>query len=287
MSEPPLPGELGKHSILIRPGMFGMLRTLHETWACRELLYFLAWRDIHVRYKQAIMGFAWALLQPLLTMVVFTLVFNRIAGIDSGNIAYPVFSFTGVLPWQLFQNSMQRCSESVVNEARVLTKVYFPRFIIPFASVISALADFCVALVILFGLIIYYDITPTWRFAVLPLFIAYAVFAALAVGLWLSALNARFRDVRHIVPFMLRLWMFLSPVAYPLSTFIKKFPPAFHWVYTINPMVGVIEGFRWALLGTDSLEPALFVNSVIITVLLFIGGVVYFRRVERTFADVL
>jgi lipopolysaccharide transport system permease protein len=276
-----------QHQLTIAPGQFSLLAELKEIWAKRELLYFLSARDIKVRYKQAAIGFAWAIVQPLLTMVVFTLVFSRIAGITTGGIPYPVFSFTGLLPWLLFQSSLSRCSSSVVSEANIISKVYFPRLLIPLSSVLSALADFFVSLFILLGFMLYYGIAPTWKIAFLPLLVFYSIFAALAVGLWFAAINARFRDVRHVVPLIVRLWMFMSPVAYPLASVLQKIPAEFHWLYSLNPMVGVIEGFRWALLDDAALTPGLFVNSIAFTTLLFIGGVLYFRRVERTFADIL
>jgi len=276
-----------QHQLTIAPGQFSLLAELKEIWAKRELLYFLSARDIKVRYKQAAIGFAWAIVQPLITMVVFTLVFSRIAGITTGGIPYPVFSFTGLLPWLLFQSSLSRCSSSVVSEANIISKVYFPRLLIPLSSVLSALADFFVSLFILLGFMLYYGIAPTWKIAFLPLLVFYSIFAALAVGLWFAAINARFRDVRHVVPLIVRLWMFMSPVAYPLASVLQKIPAEFHWLYSLNPMVGVIEGFRWALLDDAALTPGLFVNSIAFTTLLFIGGVLYFRRVERTFADIL
>lgn len=257
--------------------------------AARELLYFLAWRDLKVRYKQTALGVVWAVLQPLVTMFVFTLVFHRLAKIDSGaaDLPYPVFVYAGLLPWLLFQSSLTRASESIVAEARLITKVYFPRLLVPFSTVISALVDFLIAFVILLGLMWYYQVTPTWNILYLPLFAFLAVLTALSVGLWLTALNARYRDVRYIVPFMVRIWMFLTPVAYPSARLIKQLPPDWAWLYQLNPLVGVVEGFRWALFGEMSVDGSTVLISTAVTMVLLLGGLWYFRRMERTFADVV
>ena len=256
-------------------------------WHYRELLYFLIWRDIKVRYKQTVVGAAWAILQPFLTMVVFSVVFGRIAGMSSEGIPYPIFLYTGLLPWLLFSNSMTQSANSLVANQTLITKVYFPRLIVPTASVLSGLVDFGIASLVLFGMMFYYGVAPTAAVWTIPLFVLLAIASALTAGLWLSALNVRYRDVRHAIPFLTQLWLFASPVLYPGSEIIQRFPENWRALYGLNPMVGVVEGFRWALLGKpDGLRSEVFV-SVLVVLVLLVGGVVYFRRMEQTIADVV
>ena len=281
------PGHHGPHlrvtRIAPRTGWAGL--DLRELWRYRELLFFMAWRDIAVRYKQTVLGVAWVLLQPFVTMVVFTFVFNRVGGISVEGVPYPVFTFAGLLPWLLFATALERSSESLVREKGILTKVYFPRLIAPLASVGSALADFVVAFGLLVVLMLYYEITFTWRLLLVGPLAAYAVLAALSVGLWFAALNARYRDVRYILPFTVRTWMFVSPVAYPLAALTAKTPESLHWLFLLNPMTGVLEGFRWAVLGSTDVRAEIFVWNAALVVLLFVGGLFMFRRFERTFVD--
>jgi homopolymeric O-antigen transport system permease protein len=255
---------------------------LGELWEYRELLYFLVWRDIKVRYKQTALGAAWAILQPVLTMVVFSVFFGRLAKVPSDGIPYPVFALAALVPWQLFAYSVSESTNSLVVSQNLIKKVYFPRLVIPVASVLAGLVDFAISFVALIGLMTYYGIRPTAAIAILPLFILLAVASALCVGLWLSALNVQFRDVRYTIPFLTQFWMFVTPVAYPSSLI----PGKWRTVFGLNPMAGVVEGFRWALLGkATSLGPLLAVSIAVVVVLLF-GGLVYFRRMESTFADV-
>ena len=273
---------------VIAPGRGGLWGALVEGWRARELLGFLAWRDVKVRYKQTFLGAAWAVLQPITHMVIFTLIFNKVAGLKAPEgIPYPVYIFAALLPWQLFHNSLSRSSDSVVAEARLLTKVYFPRLLIPFASVVSGLVDFAISLVILLVMMLCYGLTPGWTILCLPVFVVLAVMSALAVGLWLAAMNAKYRDFRYVVPFMLTIWMFVSPVAYPAAAVMEKLPPAWAWVYNLNPMAGVVEGFRWALLGKSGLAPEMLLVSFAMVLVVFWGGLLYFRKMERSFADLL
>jgi lipopolysaccharide transport system permease protein len=247
------------------------------------LLYFLVWRDIKVRYKQTALGAAWAVLQPVLTMLVFTVFFGRLAKVPSDGIPYPVFAFAALLPWQLFAFALTEASNSLVSNQNLITKVYFPRLLVPIASILAGLVDFAIAFLVLVVLMVYYRIVPTAAVAILPLFILLAVMTALAVGLWLSTLNVRFRDVRYTVPFLTQFWMFATPVAYPSSLVPKQWRT---W-YGLNPMAGVVEGFRWALLGkSESPGPMLWV-SVAAVLAMLLGGLYYFRRTEAIFADVV
>lgn len=263
-----------------RPGWVSV--DFAELWHYRELLLFQALRDIKVRYKQTALGAAWAILQPVLTMAAFTIFFSRLAGVPSDGVPYPIFAFSALLPWQLFAFALTQSSNSLVDNAPVLTKVYFPRLILPFASVLAGLVDFIIACVVLAGMMLYYGIVPGWEAMTLPLFTLLALAAALAVGLWLSALNVRYRDVRYTIPFLAQFWLFITPVAYS-STLVPK-----EWqvVYALNPMVGVIDGFRWALLGRTPPGPMVLV-SIIATALFLIGGLLYFRRAEKNFADII
>jgi len=269
--------------VVLEPSSGFVPLNLRDIWKYRELLYFLTWRDIKVRYKQTVLGISWAILQPLLVMVVFSIFFGRLAKVPSDGLPYPIFTFAALLPWQLFAHALTESSNSLVVNEKLITKVYFPRLVIPLATVLTGLVDFVFAFFVLLGLMLYFGIMPTGAVWVVPFVILLALAAAFAVGLWLSALNVQYRDVRYTIPFITQLWLFLSPVAYPSSLI----PEPWRVVYGLNPMVGVIEGFRWALLGkTVDLGPTLVV-SVAMVVLLLIGGLYYFRRMERTFADII
>jgi len=258
---------------------------LRELWAYRELLYFLTWRDVLVRYKQAVLGVAWAVLQPFLTMIVFTVVFNRLLEVKSPdpNLPYEVFSFSGLLAWQFFAGALSRSGVSLVSNANLLTKVYFPRLVIPTSAVLAGLVDFVISFVILLAIMAVYGIAPTWHIVFLPLFVLLAIATSLAVSLWLSALNVLYRDVQYLIPFLVQLWMFVSPVIYPLD----KIPAgAARIAFSLNPMTGVIGGFRWALLGQQFPGRYMWI-SIGVVVALLLGGLFYFKRMERVFADVV
>lgn len=254
-----------------------------ELWHFRELLYFLAWRDVKVRYKQTALGAAWAIIQPFFTMVVFTIFFGKLAKIPSDGIPYPIFSYTALLPWQLFASSLTLSSNSLVSSSNLITKVYFPRLIVPMASLVVALVDFCIAFVVLLGMMVYYQVVPTYNVIFLPLFIFFGIFTAFSVGLWLSGLNVKYRDVRYAMSFLIQFWLFASPVAYSSSLLPEKW----RWLYGLNPMAGVIEGFRWAVLGREMPIGGILTISVPLVIVLFIGGLWYFKRTEKTFADIV
>jgi lipopolysaccharide transport system permease protein len=255
---------------------------LRELWRYRELAYFLTWRDIKVRYKQTLLGAGWAILQPMLTMVIFSIIFGELANLPSEGIPYPIFTFTALLPWQLFAFALANASNSLVGSQNLVSKVYFPRLVIPIAAVLPALVDFAISFVVLAGMMLYYHIPLTARVLTLPFFLLLAMTTALAVGSWLSALNVEYRDIRYVIPFLTLVWQYATPVAYS-STLI---PEEWQLLYGLNPMVGVVEGFRWALLGTSAPVELLWV-SVIIVVLLLGSGLAYFRRMEASFADVI
>ena len=267
----------------IEPSRGWVSLRLGEFWAYRELLYFLVWRDIKVRYKQTALGAAWAVLQPVMTMIVFSVFFGKLAKVPSDGIPYPIFAYTALVPWQLFAFALSESANSLVGSQSLIQKVYFPRLVIPIAGVLAGLVDFSIAFVVLLGMMAYYGIHPTAAILVLPLFIVFAVAAALSVGLWLSALNVQFRDVRYTIPFLTQFWMFATPVAYPSSLVPKKWRA----LYGLNPMAGVVEGFRWALLGKSTSPGPLLWVSVAAVILLLIGGLAYFRRMEKTFADIV
>jgi lipopolysaccharide transport system permease protein len=254
-----------------------------ELWKFRELLYFLIWRDLKVRYKQTALGAAWAIIQPLLTMAVFSLFFGRLAGVPSDGVPYPIFAFTGLVPWTFFANALTQSSNSLIGSQHLITKVYFPRLVIPIASVFSGILDFAIAFVVLIAMILYYGITPGITLLTIPFFFLIALITALGSGLWLSALNVEFRDVRYIVPFLAQFWLFATPVAYPSSLLAERW----RIIYALNPMVGVVEGFRWALLKTPNLSASVFAVSTITAIALLVTGALYFKRMERTFADVV
>jgi lipopolysaccharide transport system permease protein len=278
-----------KQKRVIRPPSGLPSLKLAELWEYRELLYFLTWRDVKVRYKQAVLGVAWAVLQPVLTMVVFTIVFQRIMNapytpteVNGKEVPYAIFTYAALLPWQLFAGAIQRSGTSLVSNANLLTKVYFPRLDIPFSAVIAGLVDFALAFVVFLALMAGYGIAPTWHIVLLPFLILLAMATALAFGLWLSALNVLYRDVQHIIPFLVQLWMFVSPVVY--SPDFEN--PVYRFLYSLNPMAGVINGFRWALIGGDPPDGTTALSVVMVLVLMF-TGLLYFKRMERTFADVV
>jgi lipopolysaccharide transport system permease protein len=256
-----------------------------DLWRYRELFYFLAWRDILVRYKQTIIGIAWALIRPFLTMVVFTVVFGKIAKLPSeAGAPYPILVFAAMLPWQFFANSLSECSNSLITNANLISKVYFPRLIVPTSAVIVSFVDFMISGMILLGLMAWYDFVPSWRIITLPLFIGIAFMASMGVGLWLASLNVKYRDFRYIVPFIVQFGLYISPVGFSSSLV----PEGWRFIYSLNPMVGVIDGFRWAILGGESkLYLPGFTLSLGLVALLFASGIWYFRKVERTFADVI
>jgi lipopolysaccharide transport system permease protein len=256
---------------------------LREIWSYKELIYFLIWRDIKVRYKQTVIGVAWVIVQPVMMMVVFTLVFQYIADVPSDGLPYPIFTYTALLPWNFFTGALGRSSLSLTQQANLISKVYFPRLITPLAATASGFLDFGIAFVILVGLMLWYGITLTWAALTLPAFLVFALTTALSLGLWLSALNVKYRDVGHAVPFLLQVWMYASPVVYPVS----EVPERWRLLYGLNPMTGVIEGFRWALLGKESPDFHVIAVSAIGVVAILIGGLIYFKRVEQTFADVV
>ena len=254
---------------------------LRELWAYRELLYFFVWRDLKARFKQTALGVTWVILQPILTVLVFTVFFGRLAQMPSDGVPYPLYTFAALLPWQLFSHTVTHAGNSLVTNQALLTKVYFPRLAIPLASALEGLVDFALAFVVFLAMMVYYGVTPTLATLALPLFVVLAGAAAFAVGLWLSALNVKYRDVRYAIPFLVQVWLFATPIAYPASLVPEKW----RTLYGLNPMTGVVEGFRWSLLGTpDTLHPSVFLSAVVVVVLLG-GGLVYFRRMERTFAD--
>ena len=269
--------------VAIRPARGWTSLDLRELWAYRELLYFLTWRDIKVRYKQTALGAAWAILQPVFSMLVFSLFFGRLAKVPSDGIPYPVFSYCALLPWQLFSYALTESSNSVVANERLVSKIYFPRLVIPIAAVLAGLVDFAIAFSVLIVLMMQYGIAPTWTIFTLPAFVLLAILTALAVGLWLSALNVQYRDVRYTVGFLTQIWLFLSPVAYPSSLVPARWRP----LYGLNPMAGVVEGFRWALVGKTPAPGAMLAVSVMMVLFLLVGGLFYFRRMENSFADVI
>jgi lipopolysaccharide transport system permease protein len=269
--------------LVIQPGRAWFRLDLATLWEYRELLYFLVWRDLRVRYKQTAIGATWALLQPLMTMMIFTVIFGHFARIPSDGLPYPIFAYTALLPWTYFASALNRSSTSVVAEAHLISKVYFPRALLPLAGTLSGIVDFALAFVLLLGLMTWYGISPTWGLFVLPLFLLLALAMALAVGLWCSALNVRYRDVALTIPFLTQCWMYASPVAYPASLV----PENWRLFYSLNPMAGVVEGFRWALLGKQGPDFVVMAVSTVVVALLLVGGLVFFKHMERTFVDVV
>ena len=268
---------------VIKPSRGWVPLRLRDLWEYRELLFFLTWRDIKVRYKQTALGALWAIIQPFFTMVVFSIFFGRLAKIPSDGIPYPLFAYAALVPWTFFANGLSQSSNSLVGSAELITKVYFPRLIIPVSSILSGLLDFVIAFAVFILMALYYGIYPTVSIILLPFLLLLGFTTALGVGLWLSALNVRFRDVRYIIPFLTQFWLFATPIAYPSSLL----PDPWRIVYGINPMVGVVEGFRWALLGTETAPGAMIIVSSLVAVCLLVSGVFYFKRVEKYFADVI
>jgi lipopolysaccharide transport system permease protein len=256
---------------------------LRGLWQYRELLYFLAWRDVKVRYKQTALGVAWVVLQPLLTMVVFSVIFGRLMNVPTGGIPYPIFSYVALLPWNFFAGSLTRSGNSLVADANLLSKVFFPRLILPAAAVLSMLVDFAISFVILVGMLIFYRIPLGPAALTLPLFLALAFLTALGSGLWLSAINVKYRDIAYVIPFLIQTWFFLTPVAYPITLI----PEPWRFLWSLNPMTGVVEGFRWALLGQQAVPGIFIFLSSSIVLIVFVGGLFYFRRMESEFADVV
>lgn len=272
-----------EYEIVIEPGL-GARRYWSDLWRYRELFAFLAWRDILVRYKQTAIGVAWSVIRPLLTMIVFTFVFHKLAKLPSGNAPYPILVYAAMLPWQFFSNSLSESSTSLVTNTNLITKVYFPRLVIPASAVIVSLVDFLISFAILAGLMLWYEFIPTWRMLAVPLFLFQTFLVAFGFGLWLSALNVKYRDFRYIIPFIIQFGLYISPVGFDSAIVPEKW----RLIYSLNPMVGVIDGFRWAILGKDmGLYAGGVILSILITAALFASGFWYFRRTERTFADVI
>lgn len=270
-------------TIRIRPPRGWVALDLRELWEYRELLYFLVWRDVKIRYKQTVLGVAWVVLQPLLTTLIFTVIFGNLAKIPSENLPYAVFAMAGLIPWNYFAGAFARGGTSLVGSANLISKVYFPRLIIPISSILGGLIDAAIVLAVLAALMLFYGVAPTIAIVTLPLFLLLAVLTALGVSLWLSALNVQYRDVGYLVPFIAQFWMYATPVVYPAS----MIPAQWRLLYGLNPMTGVVEGFRWALFGTgEGPGPMLAISFVMVTVLL-VSGAFFFKRMENTFADVV
>ncbi len=269
--------------IRIRPSRGWPSLGLKQLYEYRELLYFLVWRDIKVRYKQTVLGATWAIIQPFFTMVVFSVFFGGLAKVPSDGIPYPLFAFSALLPWQLFAHALTESGNSLVANQHLITKVYFPRLIIPIAALLGGIVDFGIAFIVLLAMMLYYGMFPSAAILSLPFFLFLAIATALAVGLWLSVLNVQYRDVRYTIPFLTQFWLFLTPIAYPSSLL----PEPWRTVYGLNPMAGVVEGFRWALLGEAQEPGSLLIVSTIVVFILLVGGLFYFRRMEKTFADVV
>lgn len=279
--------DLIKHeptTIYIKPSTGLAALNLRDLWTYRELIFFMVWREVKVKYKQTLLGMAWAVIQPVMTMLIFTFLFGKVAKLPTEGIPYPIFSFTALLPWGLFVTALNQGSRSLVTHNNMVTKIYFPRLILPMSAVLSGLVDFAIAFVILIGLMFYYNVTPAWNLIwTLPFFLLLAVITALGVALWLSAINVQYRDVNQALPFLTQFWLFATPVAYSSSVISKKW----QIVYSLNPMAGVVNGFRWALLGSgNGPDIALWVSAAI-SVLLLISGLFYFRSTEKTFADMI
>ena len=269
--------------VIVKPSKGWTSLKLDELWEYRELLYFLTWRDIKVRYKQTVLGAAWAIIQPFFTMVVFSLFFGKLARVPSDGIPYPIFAYAALVPWTFFANGLNQSASSLVGDANLIKKVFFPRLAIPISIVIAGVVDFVLAFIVLLGMMVFYGIFPTLNIIWLPFLLLLTFITALGTGLWLSALNVQFRDVRYTVPFLTQFWLFATPIAYPSSLLSEPW----RTLYGINPMVGVVEGFRWALLGTDTAPGPIMIVSSLVALGLLIGGAYYFRRLEKSFADVI
>ena len=282
--EPRLPAAAAEFPVtVIRPRPGWVPLDFRELWAYRELLYFLVWRDIKVRYKQTALGAAWAIIQPFATMVVFSLFFGKLAQIPSDGVPYPIFSYAALVPWTFFAYGLSQSSNSLVGSANLITKVYFPRLVVPISAVLGGVVDFALAFTVLLGMMVFYGIVPTANVVWLPALLLLAFVTALGIGFWFSALNVKFRDVRYVLPFVVQFWLFATPIAYPSSLL----PEPWRVLYGINPMAGVVEGFRWALLGTETAPGSIIAVSSLVAVGLLVGGAFYFRRMEKTFADVV
>src|SRR5512141_2131691 len=279
--------EIVKHqptTIYIKPSTGLAALNLRDLWTYRELVFFMIWRDIKVRYKQTLLGALWAIIQPVLTMLVFTFLFGKLAKVSSDGIPYPIFSYTALLPWGLFVAALNQASRSLTSNHNMITKIYFPRLILPVASVLGGLVDFAIAFVVLIGLMVYYNVSPAWATLwTLPLFLLLAIIAALGVSLWLSAINVQYRDVNYVLPFLTQFWFFATPVGYSAKAISAKW----QLVYSLNPMAGVVNGFRWALLGIGNGPDAGLWVSTAISIIILITGLFYFRNMEKTFADTI
>lgn len=274
-------------TVLIKPqhGLVGI--DLRELWHFRELIFFLTWRDVLVRYKQTLLGGTWALLQPLLQMAVFNFIFGNVAGLSSGGVPRPLFTYAALLPWNLFANAVGDAGRSLVTNRNMITKVYFPRLIVPLSDILSGLLDFAIGFVLLIGMMLYYHATPSVNLWLLPLYMLLSMVTALGVGLWLSALNVHYRDVKYIIPFLTQFWMLVTPIPYESKEIFNRLPAAWNWLFALNPMVGVVEGFRNALLGTPIFSSNFLWISIVTALVLLVTGLIYFRSMERTFADVV
>jgi lipopolysaccharide transport system permease protein len=270
-------------TMVIQPtkGLFHL--ELGALWQYRELLYFLAWRDIKARYAQTVFGIGWAIIQPLFTMVIFTVIFGKFAKMPSDGLPYPIFAYVALIPWTYFARSVERSGNSLVSGADLVKKVYFPRLILPISATIGGLLDFIISFVVLLGMMAWYGFRPNWGMLALPFFLLLILITALSVSLWLSSLNTRYRDIVYVIPFLMQVWMYASPVVYPVSVV----PERWRLLYSLNPMTGVIEGFRWALLGKKSPDFVIMALSMIAVLFIFLAGLIYFKRTERTFADIL
>lgn len=282
--QPPTPSPEVKPLVHIAPSRGWVSLKLRDLWAYRELLYFLVWRDIKVRYKQTLLGAAWAIIQPFFTMVVFSLFFGALAKVPSDDIPYTIFSYAALVPWTFFANGLSQSANSVVGSSNLINKVYFPRLVVPIASVLSGLPDFALSFVVLLGMMVFYNRFPTSASIVwLPFFLLLALVSALGVGLWLAALNVEYRDIRYVVPFLTQIWLFATPVAYSARMLAEPW----RTLYGLNPMVGVVDGFRWALLGSGDPPGPMIIVSALAAVLILVSGMFYFRRMEKSFADVV
>ena len=282
-SKPPATSQKNLPMTVIEPSTGWVPVKISELVEYRDLFYFFTWRDLKVRYKQTILGVFWAILQPFITMVIFSLFFGRLANIPSDGLPYPIFSYTALVPWTFFANGVTQASNSLVQNANMIKKIYFPRLIMPISAVIGGLLDFVLAFLVLLGMMIFYRIYPTVNVVWLPVFLLLAIITSIGVSLWLSAMNVLFRDIRYIVPFLMQVWLFLTPIAYPSSLIPANLQP----LYGLNPMAGVVEGFRWALLGTDTFPGPLLLVSFLVAVIFLITGIYYFRRMEKSFADII
>lgn len=277
--------DVAEHIKIIEPSKKWSFPNLREVWQYRELLLLMVWRDTVVRYKQSIVGIGWALIKPVVSMVVFTIVFGRLAKLPSDGVPYPIFTYVAILPWGYFSACLGGASNSLITGASILSKVYFPRLIMPMSTLFSGLVDFCISFTVLIGMMIWYrdQITITWGIACLPLFLFLAMMAGLAFGLWLTSFAAKYRDVVHLLPFITQIWMYMTPVAYSASLV----PEQWRWIYALNPMVGVINGFRWALMGQTQPDWSAIAMSTVVTISVLITGLYYFRRTEKTFIDIV